>query len=133
MTAERKDEEQAGVVAHVGDSASHHNNGDSSASPARAEASTTDKREGAIPAADAPLPYDEAPPLPDEPLPDQEDDGWEPQWEPTAKAWYFYNRRTGVSQWENPRVPEATAATSHSHGPYDRFANFYHFFCHFPA
>ncbi|KAI9930080.1 hypothetical protein ASPWEDRAFT_35346 [Aspergillus wentii DTO 134E9] len=55
-----------------------------------------------------------APPLPDEelppPLPNEappgEDDGWEPVWDATAQAYYFYNRLTGVSQWENPRVPE---------------------------
>ncbi|EAW17834.1 WW domain-containing protein [Aspergillus fischeri NRRL 181] len=58
-----------------------------------------------------------APPLPDEPLPPplpneappDEDDGWEPVWDATAQAYYFYNRFTGVSQWENPRVPDAPA------------------------
>ena len=29
-------------------------------------------------------------------------------WEPTSQAYYFYNRFTGTTQWENPRVPEAT-------------------------
>lgn len=47
--------------------------------------------------------------LPDEPVPGTEDDGWECQWDPGAQTWFFYNRLTGVSQWENPRVPEATA------------------------
>ncbi|RHZ68972.1 hypothetical protein CDV55_106732 [Aspergillus turcosus] len=59
-----------------------------------------------------------APPLPDEPLPPplpneappDEDDGWEPVWDATAQAYYFYNRFTGVSQWENPRVPDAASA-----------------------
>ncbi|KAF4154598.1 hypothetical protein CNMCM8927_001441 [Aspergillus lentulus] len=59
-----------------------------------------------------------APPLPDEPLPPplpneappDEDDGWEPVWDATAQAYYFYNRFTGVSQWENPRVPDAPSA-----------------------
>jgi hypothetical protein len=93
---------------------------------------TSAQREGAIVAAtDPPLPYDDdAPPLPDEPLPDEADDGWDPQWDGTAMAWYFVNRRTGVSQWENPRVP---AAPAYSHGSYDRFANFYHFVCPFLA
>ncbi|EAW12671.1 WW domain-containing protein [Aspergillus clavatus NRRL 1] len=58
-----------------------------------------------------------APPLPDEevppPLPSEappgEDDGWEPLWDANAQAYYFYNRFTGVSQWDNPRVPAATA------------------------
>jgi hypothetical protein len=71
---------------------------------------------------EAPLPYDGAPPLPDEPLPQQEDDGWEPLWDFGAGCYYFKNRKTGRSQWENPRVPEATANT---YGPYDRFANYH--------
>lgn len=59
---------------------------------------------------------DTAPPLPDEvppPLPDEappgkaEDDGWEPVWDANSQAYYFYNRLTGASQWDNPRVPEA--------------------------
>ncbi|KAL4817801.1 hypothetical protein BDW67DRAFT_159162, partial [Aspergillus spinulosporus] len=61
----------------------------------------------------------EAPPLPDEvppPLPNEappgEDDGWEPVWDANAQAYYFYNRYTGVSQWENPRVPNAAVATA---------------------
>jgi hypothetical protein len=68
----------------------------------------------------APLPYDGgAPPLPDEPVPDAEDDGWEPRWAHEAGAWYYFNHKTGISQWENPRVP---TASNTSHG-YDR--NFY--------
>ncbi|KAH7396176.1 hypothetical protein BKA66DRAFT_402973, partial [Pyrenochaeta sp. MPI-SDFR-AT-0127] len=62
---------------------------------------------------DPPLPDEEAPPLPDEPPPSDDDDGWEPKWDYNANAWYFYNNRTGHSQWENPRVP---AATAYSHG-----------------
>ncbi|KAL1991928.1 hypothetical protein VTN49DRAFT_5236 [Thermomyces lanuginosus] len=50
-----------------------------------------------------------APPLPNEPPPGTEDDGWEAIWDPNTQAYYFYNRFTGVSQWENPRVPEATS------------------------
>lgn len=54
-----------------------------------------------------PLPDEEAPPpLPDEAPPGQaEDDGWDPIWDGSAQAFYFYNRFTGISQWENPRVP----------------------------
>ncbi|KAF2140384.1 uncharacterized protein K452DRAFT_193667, partial [Aplosporella prunicola CBS 121167] len=55
-----------------------------------------------------PLP-DEAPPLPNEAPPDQPDDGWEPIWEPTHQAFYFYNRFTQATQWENPRVPAGDA------------------------
>ncbi|PKX97223.1 WW domain-containing protein [Aspergillus novofumigatus IBT 16806] len=66
-----------------------------------------------------------APPLPDEPLPPplpneappDEDDGWEPVWDATAQAYYFYNRFTGVSQWENPRVPDAASAPAPALAP----------------
>jgi hypothetical protein len=55
-----------------------------------------------------PLPDEEPPPLPDEPTP--KDDGWQPLWDGEKQAWYFYNRFTGKSQWENPRVPDATSS-----------------------
>ncbi|TEY44030.1 hypothetical protein BOTCAL_0355g00110 [Botryotinia calthae] len=60
----------------------------------------------------------EGPPLPEEPLPPlpneqppavaQEDDGWAPVWDETNQAFYFYNRFTGATQWDNPRVPEVS-------------------------
>lgn len=59
-----------------------------------------------------PLPDEAAPPLPNEPVPAQasapQDDGWEPAWDANAQAYYFYNRFTQVSQWENPRVSESS-------------------------
>jgi hypothetical protein len=62
----------------------------------------------------APLP-NEAPPLPDEapPLPNEEppDDGWDAVLDPNTQTYYFYNRFTQVSQWNNPRVPEASSNT----------------------
>ena len=54
-----------------------------------------------------PLPDEVPPPLPNE-APPGEDDGWEPVWDANAQAYYFYNRFTGVAQWENPRVPDAS-------------------------
>ncbi|PNS21204.1 WW domain-containing protein [Sphaceloma murrayae] len=62
---------------------------------------------------DPPLPDEEPPPLPDEVLPAQEpsSDGWEARWDNVNTQWYYFNRFTGVSQWENPRVPEASAST----------------------
>ena len=54
-----------------------------------------------------PLPDEVPPPLPNE-VPPGEDDGWEPVWDANAQAYYFYNRFTGVAQWENPRVPDAS-------------------------
>jgi hypothetical protein len=73
-----------------------------------------------------PLPDEAAPPLPEEapPLPEEapplpegappttapEDDGWDFHWDDTYQNYYFYNRFTGARQWENPRVPETSAA-----------------------
>lgn len=58
----------------------------------------------------------EGPPLPSEPLPpplpseappsQPVDDGWAPVWDDQAQAFYFYNKFTQITQWENPRVPE---------------------------
>ncbi|KAF2742182.1 hypothetical protein M011DRAFT_472415 [Sporormia fimetaria CBS 119925] len=95
-----------------------------SASPKETPAS----EDGEIANADPPLPDEEAPPLPDEAPP--QDDGWEPLWDQNAGAYYFYNHLTGVSQWENPRVPDATAAVQAS---YDRFALNLEPFRAFPA
>ncbi len=50
------------------------------------------------------LDSESAPPLPKEPLPEQ-DDGWEPVWSAEAGSWYFFNKLTQQTQWENPRVP----------------------------
>lgn len=60
---------------------------------------------------------DEAPPLPDElppPLESNptEDDGWDARFDPSTQTYYFFNRVTGVSQWENPRMPDATTAAA---------------------
>ena len=66
-------------------------------------------------------PSDNAPPLPKEDIPTllvanngpgDEDDGWAPVWDPNARAYYFFNRFSQKTQWENPRIPEATAASS---------------------
>ena len=56
-----------------------------------------------------PLPVGEhPPPLPNEAPPD---DGWEPVWDDRAQAFYFYNRITKATQWDNPRVPEKSQPT----------------------
>ena len=63
---------------------------------------------------------DGAPPLPNEELPasptgkDESgnvDDGWAPVWDASAQAYYFFNRYSQKTQWENPRIPEATAVS----------------------
>ncbi|KAJ5494957.1 hypothetical protein N7539_000073 [Penicillium diatomitis] len=62
-----------------------------------------------------PLPDEVPPPLPDEAPPGKaEDDGWEPVWDATSQAFYFFNRFTGLTQWENPRVPEGAAPGTES-------------------
>ncbi|KAI9802315.1 MAG: hypothetical protein M1833_001821 [Piccolia ochrophora] len=47
------------------------------------------------------------PPLPEEQPPD---DGWQPIWDPSASAYYFYNAYTHATTWTNPRVPDAPSA-----------------------
>ncbi|CDM35886.1 hypothetical protein DTO013E5_5398 [Penicillium roqueforti] len=65
-----------------------------------------------------PLPDEVPPPLPAEAPPAKaEDDGWEPAWDATAGAYYFYNRFTRVSQWENPRVPQVPGVPEISAAP----------------
>ncbi len=98
------------------------------ASPAEQTASS--QHQDNAQAVDPPLPDEEAPPLPDEAPPDPEDDGWEPRWDNNANNWYFFNRRTGRSQWENPRVPDAAV---NNPGPLDRFANYRQFVVSFLA
>ncbi|EFQ27042.1 WW domain-containing protein [Colletotrichum graminicola] len=90
-----------------------------SSSPESGEASSTaspapanDINEKPASSSNAPPLPNEAPPLPSEPAPATEDDGWDFQWDPTSQAYFFYNRFTGATQWENPRVPVAAASMS---------------------
>lgn len=74
-----------------------------------------DEEEGEVSPSDPPLPKGPAPggpPLPSEPAPQPEDDGWDCQWDATTQAWFFHNRFTGQSQWDNPRVPDAATSNS---------------------
>ncbi|TQV94083.1 WW domain-containing protein [Cordyceps javanica] len=50
------------------------------------------------------------PPLPSEPVP--EDDGWDCQFDSNTQAWFFHNRFTGKTQWDNPRVPTTAPGTA---------------------
>lgn len=66
---------------------------------------------GAPPLPDEPAPG--GPPLPSEPVPAAADDGWDCQWDANSQAWFFHNRFTGQTQWDNPRVQvEAAVATT---------------------
>ena len=72
-----------------------------------------------------PLPSEELPPpLPDEAPPalESEDDGWAPIWDETAQAFYFYNRFTSITQWDNPRVPEPAQSRPPGVANHDRIA-----------
>lgn len=51
------------------------------------------------------------PPLPAEPVPKEQDDGWDCTWDPNTQAWFFSNRFTGKTQWENPRVQTSEVPT----------------------
>lgn len=114
-TAEQEDELESGET--TSSSSSPHARGSPSILPeTQAPPATTDTAaHSAPPLPDEPLP----PPLPDESVPEKQtvptntasDDGWEPVWDATAGTYYFYNRFTQASQWENPRVPNAVGAT----------------------
>ncbi|KAL7626298.1 hypothetical protein AAE478_003069 [Parahypoxylon ruwenzoriense] len=54
-----------------------------------------------------------APPLPDEEPPATEgDDGWTFHWDADHQAYFFHNRFTGQSTWENPRMADTRTSTS---------------------
>ncbi|OAP57758.1 hypothetical protein AYL99_08496 [Fonsecaea erecta] len=81
-------------------------------SPAKSlDQGSEDQRAAETSTANPPLPTEEEPPpIPVEAPPTQPvDDGWEPIWDDHAQAFYFFNRFTKVTQWENPRVPEASS------------------------
>lgn len=50
----------------------------------------------------------DGPPLPEGPPPGT-DDGWEYHWDPNHQVYFFYNRYTQQTTWENPRVSGANA------------------------
>ncbi|KAH8151015.1 uncharacterized protein LAJ45_04716 [Morchella importuna] len=54
-----------------------------------------------------PLPP-EAPPTDPAAAVEEDNDGWQPIWDDTYQAYYFYNSHTNETTWTNPRVPEAT-------------------------
>lgn len=70
--------------------------------------STEDKDEPPLPTEDvSECPPDQATVSTSEVAPSEEaDDGWEAVWEPAVSQYYFYNRITNETTWDNPRVPE---------------------------
>ena len=88
-------------------------------SPSKAQEGRHDRRSDGTDA--PPLPDELPPPLPTEAPPEQiKDDGWAPVWDENAQAFYFFNRFTNASQWENPRVPEVAQPPPPGVGNYDR-------------
>ncbi|EFY92450.1 hypothetical protein J3459_002405 [Metarhizium acridum] len=59
-------------------------------------------------------PVHDGPPLPQEAPPSGDDDGWDCQWDPNTQAWFFHNRFTGKTQWDNPRIPSSSSANGHA-------------------
>lgn len=53
-----------------------------------------------------------APPLPSEAPPASENDGWEFHWDADNSAYFFHNRLTGESTWENPRTTKEATVES---------------------
>lgn len=90
-------------------SAASRESGEASSVPSGAD--SEEKSEG-FDANAPPLP-DEAPPLPDEAPPAAEDDGWDFHWDAVHQAYFFYNRFTNETTWENPRL----RTTGSSAGP----------------
>ncbi|KAJ1335320.1 Rho GTPase-activating protein 12/27 [Microdochium nivale] len=91
--------------------------------PTRSRSSSLESGEASPPreatdiasSSEPPLP-NEAPPLPVEAPPSAADDGWDFHWSEEAQAYYFSNRLTGVTTWENPRqAPDSTAAAQSTH------------------
>ncbi|KAK5088322.1 hypothetical protein LTS08_004623 [Lithohypha guttulata] len=84
------------------DSVQERDNENQASSVGLSDQSNDDQDETAQP----PLPDEAPPPLPnEEPAVPTGDDGWEPVWDENAQAFYFYNRRSHVTQWANPRLP----------------------------
>lgn len=103
----------------------HGEDGEVSESTTSSKSTTPDAQDAKLTLTNAPLPTnEEPPPLPNEAPPGEPvDDGWEPIWDDRAQAFYFFNRFTKVSQWENPRVSDATQQVGPPGvGNYDRLA-----------
>ncbi|KAK7510435.1 WW domain-containing protein [Phyllosticta citriasiana] len=105
-SASHKDDRQ-----DVQSDGNHANVDQTSASKKRKRTPDVDSPETPSSNTTPPLPADEVPPpLPNEEPPAPEDDGWDAHWDPNVAAYYFHNRYTGVTQWENPRVPDASSS-----------------------
>ncbi|KAI0127801.1 hypothetical protein BJ170DRAFT_626816 [Xylariales sp. AK1849] len=100
----------------AGRGVSHAQEVDGSASPS----STNSQESGeASPVASEQPKSAETPPLPNEPPPAAagEDDGWDFHWDEAQQAYFFHNRITGASTWDNPRLPSASTAVPTATAP----------------
>ncbi|KAI1464684.1 uncharacterized protein F4812DRAFT_462396 [Daldinia caldariorum] len=80
---------------------------DSSSSSSSSSTTSSQSRESgeASPVAEESTAAVAAPPLPNEPPPPAtEDDGWDFHWDATSQAYFFHNRFTNETTWENPRL-----------------------------
>ena len=117
LVAEKGDREPVDGVASVADGNSSEKKAESDATANGAEDKADSAEDGEVDEQSSndssapPLPNEEIPPLPSEPPPTaiEQDDGWAPIWEESAQAFYFFNRFTGATQWNNPRVPDPSA------------------------
>lgn len=112
--SEPKDDQVASEPTPEGDSAPA-KEAESSQSPEKEEEEEEDVEEGEVDSSAPPLPKEptpNGPPLPAGPVPEPEDDGWDCQWDPATQAWFFHNRYTGQTQWDNPRVPTTASAAA---------------------
>ena len=96
-------------------SSASHDGSDAATTPRRSVTEDAEAHLGTLLQAEGPPPLpNEAPPRP------LQDDGWDPVWDENAQTFYFYNRFTKRSQWENPRIPTLTEPAPPGVGNYDR-------------
>jgi len=80
----------------------------------RSRSSSVESGEASPPRDTSQPAQESAPPLPAEAPPPTENDGWDFQWSEEAQAYYFYNRLTGATTWDNPRLAPSSGMSSQS-------------------
>ncbi|KAI8966830.1 hypothetical protein F5Y11DRAFT_308159 [Daldinia sp. FL1419] len=86
---------------------------DRRSSTAPESSTTTTSRSQSLESGEAsPIAETSTVPLPDEPPPTTEDDGWDFHWDATNQAYFFHNRFTNETTWENPRAANKGAAAN---------------------
>ncbi|CAJ2506404.1 Uu.00g005340.m01.CDS01 [Anthostomella pinea] len=85
---------------------------DSSSSSSSSSSSPSSQESGEASPVDPADAASNAPPFPNEPPPATEDDGWDFHWDASHQAYFFHNRITNESTWENPRQSKSNPAAS---------------------